>query len=150
MIRENAVIADVLASVLTCIVCLSFYTAAQRVSFLGTDEEEEVRRLYGSGFAMKLATERRNAGLEVSEVADISIPSYEEHLISSQDDLQKKAKLRQTFSTLTLSQKNILTMRFYKGMSYEDIASQLGITKRTVYNQIHTVIKKIRQAINEH
>lgn len=33
----------------------------QRVSFLGTDEEEEVRRLYGSGFAMRLATERRMA-----------------------------------------------------------------------------------------
>uniref|UniRef100_A0A6U9XID0 Proteasome maturation factor UMP1 n=1 Tax=Pseudo-nitzschia australis TaxID=44445 RepID=A0A6U9XID0_9STRA len=33
--------------------------AAQRISFMGTDEEEEVRRLYGSGFAMKLATERR-------------------------------------------------------------------------------------------
>jgi len=35
--------------------------AAQRVSFLGTTEEEEVRRLYGCGFAMKLATERRMA-----------------------------------------------------------------------------------------
>lgn len=35
--------------------------AVQRVSFLGTDEEEEVRRLYGSGFAMRLATERRMA-----------------------------------------------------------------------------------------
>ncbi|VEU39185.1 unnamed protein product [Pseudo-nitzschia multistriata] len=35
--------------------------AAQRISFMGTDEEEEVRRLYGSGFAMKLATERRAA-----------------------------------------------------------------------------------------
>eukprot|EP00532_Pseudo-nitzschia_australis_P007611 CAMPEP_0168178974 /NCGR_PEP_ID=MMETSP0139_2-20121125/9513_1 /TAXON_ID=44445 /ORGANISM="Pseudo-nitzschia australis, Strain 10249 10 AB" /LENGTH=187 /DNA_ID=CAMNT_0008098607 /DNA_START=80 /DNA_END=643 /DNA_ORIENTATION=+ len=34
-------------------------SAAQRISFMGTDEEEEVRRLYGSGFAMKLATERR-------------------------------------------------------------------------------------------
>ena len=32
-----------------------------RTSFLGTPEEEEVRRLYGSGFAMKLATERRMA-----------------------------------------------------------------------------------------
>lgn len=35
--------------------------AAQRVSFLGTDEEEEIRYLYGSGFAMRLATERRVA-----------------------------------------------------------------------------------------
>lgn len=35
--------------------------AVQRISFMGTEEEEEVRRLYGSGFAMKLATERRLA-----------------------------------------------------------------------------------------
>ena len=38
-----------------------FGIAMQRVSFVGTNEEEEVRRLYGSGFAMKLATERRLA-----------------------------------------------------------------------------------------
>ncbi|KAG7361713.1 proteasome maturation factor UMP1 [Nitzschia inconspicua] len=35
--------------------------ASTRISFLGTEEEEEVRRLYGTGFAMKLATERRMA-----------------------------------------------------------------------------------------
>lgn len=33
--------------------------AIQRISFTGTAEEEETRRMYGSGFAMKLATERR-------------------------------------------------------------------------------------------
>jgi len=50
--------------------------ASQRVSFLGTDEEEEVRRLYGSGFAMKLATERRMAN-EMGTVGSIAggIPS---------------------------------------------------------------------------
>jgi hypothetical protein len=37
------------------------FTAAHRASFVGTAEEEDVRRLYGSGFAMKLATERRMA-----------------------------------------------------------------------------------------
>lgn len=35
--------------------------ATSKSSFMGTKEEEEVRRLYGSGFAMKLATERRLA-----------------------------------------------------------------------------------------
>ena len=38
---------------------LLYYSAAQRISFLGTDNEEEVRQLYGSGFAMRLATERQ-------------------------------------------------------------------------------------------
>jgi hypothetical protein len=54
----------------------SFSLAATRVSFLGTDEEEEVRRLYGSGFAMKLATERRMAS-ELGSINSIGggIPS---------------------------------------------------------------------------
>jgi hypothetical protein len=49
-------------------------TATQRVSFLGTDEEEEVRRLYGSAFAMKLATERRMAN-EIGGSIGGGIPS---------------------------------------------------------------------------
>jgi hypothetical protein len=43
---------------------LPFYPisiAAYQVSFLGTSQEESVRRIYGAGFAMQLATERRNA-----------------------------------------------------------------------------------------
>ncbi|MEM9916546.1 MAG: sigma-70 family RNA polymerase sigma factor [Bacteroidota bacterium] len=96
----------------------------------------------------KTASKRRKEALEVSEVADISIPSYEEMLINNQEDLRTKSRLRKTFSSLSLSQKTILTMRFYKSLSYEEIADQLGITKRTVYNQIHSAIKKIREALS--
>mmetsp|Transcript_25217 Transcript_25217/g.62139 ORF Transcript_25217/g.62139 Transcript_25217/m.62139 type:complete len:139 (-) Transcript_25217:79-495(-) len=35
--------------------------ATQKVSFFGTTEEEEVRRMYGAGMAMRMATERRMA-----------------------------------------------------------------------------------------
>merc|ERR1711935_1213923 len=35
--------------------------ATHKVSFLGSTEEEEVRRMYGAGMAMRLATERRVA-----------------------------------------------------------------------------------------
>jgi hypothetical protein len=37
------------------------FTATNRLSFLGSDEDQEVRRLYGSGLAMRLATERNMA-----------------------------------------------------------------------------------------
>jgi hypothetical protein len=43
-------------------------------SFLGMDEEEEARRLYGSGFAMKLATERRIAA-EMGNIGVAGMPS---------------------------------------------------------------------------
>ena len=41
--------------------CYVQTTATQRLSFVGTNEEQEVRRLYGSGLAMRLATERKVA-----------------------------------------------------------------------------------------
>ena len=60
------------------LICLNIVplliSATQRVSFLGTDEEEEVRRLYGSGFAMKLATERRMAQ-DTSSMVAAGIPT---------------------------------------------------------------------------
>jgi hypothetical protein len=40
---------------------LYYVTATHRISFLGTNDEEEVRRMYGAGMAMHLATERRTA-----------------------------------------------------------------------------------------
>lgn len=50
------------------------FVATQRVSFLGTDEEEEARRLYGAGFAMTLATERRMA-MDSHSVVAAGIPT---------------------------------------------------------------------------
>lgn len=41
---------------------------------MGTDEEEEVRHLYGSGFAMQLATERRLAQ-DTSTMTAAGIPT---------------------------------------------------------------------------
>jgi hypothetical protein len=45
-------------SPIDCFIFINSFTAAQRVSFVGRAEEEDVRRLYGSGFALKLATGR--------------------------------------------------------------------------------------------
>lgn len=75
---------------------------------------------------------------------EIAIPSYEEVLISKQQSLQQSLQMKEALEHLSTSQKTILTMRFYRSMSYDDIASKLGITKRTVYNQIHDSIKKMR------
>eukprot|EP00980_Cylindrotheca_fusiformis_P011138 scaffold2557_cov121-Cylindrotheca_fusiformis.AAC.21 len=48
--------------------------ATHRISFLGTDEEEEVRQMYGAGMAMRLATERRTA-LEMGSRGVPGLPS---------------------------------------------------------------------------
>ncbi|GLR17783.1 DNA-directed RNA polymerase sigma-70 factor [Portibacter lacus] len=79
-----------------------------------------------------------------ANVLEISVPSYEELLINQQSSLQESLSVKEALSQLSKSQKTIMTMRFYRSMSYEDIAAKLGITKRTVYNQVHDAMKKMK------
>ena len=81
------------------------------------------------------------------EVFDISIPSYEDALVKKQDSIQLSIKLRHVLELLTPSQRTVLTLRFYRGLSYEEIADKMGITKRTVYNQVHDAMKKLKKEI---
>ncbi len=63
-----------------------FAVGTQRVSFLGTDEEEEVRHLYGSGFAMMLATERRMAqGSYTMAAAGIPASNMMQEILTGND-----------------------------------------------------------------
>lgn len=80
----------------------------------------------------------------ISKLVEISVPSYEEILIKKQTSLQDAIAMKKALATLTSSQKNIMTMRFYRSMSYEEIATKLDISKRTIYNQIHDAMKKLR------
>lgn len=78
---------------------------------------------------------------------EISTPSYEEVLINKQNSLQTSLLLKSAFQSLTQSQRTIMTMRFYRSMSYEEISQKLNITTRTVYNQVHDAVKRMRVAM---
>lgn len=60
----------------------SVSSATQQISFLGTDEEEEARRLYGSGFAMQLATERR---MDLTSAAGIPTSNLMQDILTGND-----------------------------------------------------------------
>ncbi len=40
-------------------------------------------------------------------------------------------------------------MRFYEGLSYEEIVQRTGLTHRTVYNKVHEAIKKLRLGLDK-
>ncbi len=80
--------------------------------------------------------------------ADVSKElSYEELLIRSQDDLNRQASIQKALASLSPTQRKILKLRFFEGLSYEEIASATNTSKRTVYNQIHEAIKRIRKYV---
>ncbi len=73
--------------------------------------------------------------------------SYEELLIRSQENSDLQLNIQNALASLSPTQRKVLKLRFYEGLSYEEIASATNTSKRTVYNQIHEAIKRIRKYV---
>ena len=74
-------------------------------------------------------------------------PSYEDILIESQEEEAKKWMVKNLLKKLTPRQKEFINLRYFEGLSIEQIASMKEITARTIYNTLHTAIKKLRSEL---
>lgn len=70
--------------------------------------------------------------------------SYEEYLIQAQTDLDIKNDLVKAFALLTKREKQLLQMKFFEDLDYDEIAQRCNISKRTVYNVIHDGLKTLK------
>ncbi|HRB07958.1 MAG TPA: sigma-70 family RNA polymerase sigma factor [Niabella sp.] len=68
----------------------------------------------------------------------------EEYLIHKHDQANISATLKSLISTLPERQKELIVLRFYEGLSYEEIVTRTGLTQRTVYNKIYEALKKLK------
>lgn len=71
--------------------------------------------------------------------------SMEDIIISSDADREKKSKLHRALSNLTSRQKLILELRFYEGLSYEQIADRLSMNYQSVNNLAFRTILNLRR-----
>jgi RNA polymerase sigma-70 factor (ECF subfamily) len=72
---------------------------------------------------------------------------YEEIIIRVQDDQELKAKLQQAIKKLTPRQMQLIQLRFFEGMSYEQIASHTSQSVKTAYNTIYDAVKMLRKLL---
>lgn len=70
--------------------------------------------------------------------------SYEDYIIHFQEDESLRAAMHHSIQALPARQKELLVLRFYDNLSYEEIASKSSLSVRTVYNKIHLALKKLR------
>ncbi len=86
--------------------------------------------------------------ISISEIThQLSTASYETLLIKFQSEKIQQAKLQNALAQLPDQQKEMLKLRFYEGMNYEDIAKESGKSKQTVYNQIYEAVKKLKKIL---
>ncbi|WP_316824103.1 RNA polymerase sigma factor [Pedobacter miscanthi] len=73
----------------------------------------------------------------------LEIP-YEELIVKIQSDELVKASLLAALEKLTPQQRKLIQLRFYDGLSYEEVAKISQLTVRTAYNTIYTALKYLR------
>lgn len=73
--------------------------------------------------------------------------SYEYLLIELQEGEERRGRVGAALKSLTRMQRQIIRLKFYEGQSYEQIAAQLQLKPRTVYNHVYTAISTLRAAM---
>jgi RNA polymerase sigma-70 factor (ECF subfamily) len=69
---------------------------------------------------------------------------YETFIIATQKDEMIKEALQQAIASLPRRQRQLLQLRYYEQMGYEEIADKTSLSVRTVYNKLHEALKKLR------
>ncbi len=74
--------------------------------------------------------------------------SYEELLIRNISSEELQFKLHEALEKLTNKQKQVIKMKFFEGLSYEEIAEITSSKHRTIYNQVHEALKILKNHIS--
>ncbi len=95
----------------------------------------------------QLAKERK--GLTVASPRIDSEASCETKLIEEQTQEENTQKLKKALQQLSPRQQEIVFLKFYKNLSYEEIAALTSLKVRTVYNTIHQALESMRHLITQ-
>jgi len=73
----------------------------------------------------------------------------EENLIRKDDHRHLSTLLLNHLNTLPSRQKELIVLRFYEGLTYDEITERTGLTHRTVYNKIHEALKTLKANLDK-
>lgn len=71
--------------------------------------------------------------------------SYEELLLLNESVDEKRKKLQTELGSLTPTQREILKMLYYEGLTHDEIAEYTSSSKRTVYNHIYQAFETLKK-----
>lgn len=113
-------------------------------------EARDIRNYLVTSFLRKLSADwkksRRTGELHVvwTNASEDTQPNPEEKLVNKDQQSQLGAILSSKINELPNRQKELIELRFYEGLNYEEIVQKTGLSHRTVYNKIHEGIKKLK------
>ena len=82
----------------------------------------------------------------IDNFSDNVLP-YEDLLIAFQQSEEKKDKLSAALKKLTKKQLEVIRLKYFENLSYEEIAVKTSRTQRTVYNLVYEAIHHLRECM---
>ena len=83
--------------------------------------------------------------VEITEEYNFTIEfSHETALVNQQFTLEQEARLKQAIDKLSKNQREIIFLKFYAGLSYEEIAILMAINYQSVKNLMFRSMKTLR------
>ncbi len=94
-----------------------------------------------------LIQRQEKSNLQSSETTDREEICYETLLIAFQQSEEKKEQLWKALESLTKNQMEIIRLKFYENLSYEDISQRTSLTTRTVYNIVYEAMRRLKESM---
>ncbi len=73
--------------------------------------------------------------------------SYEEVMILQETNETTKAQLQQALNVLSPRQKEIIILKYFEELTYNEICERTGLQVDTLYKILHEAIKKLRMVL---
>jgi len=74
-------------------------------------------------------------------------PSPEDFLIADQSDLEMRLKVRKALDKLPKRQRELIILKYYEELSYEEIGLKTSLSIRTIYNKLYEAIKFLKKEV---
>jgi RNA polymerase sigma factor (sigma-70 family) len=81
---------------------------------------------------------------------DESVPfeiSFDSQLILNEDEQQQQKTIKEVLAKLPARQREIIFLRFYDGLSYEEIADIMGINVNSTYKLLYKALESLKQSL---
>lgn len=122
------------------------------------EEAKNVKSYIITSFLRKLTYDwkksEKSSGLQVvwNNFSEDPLPNPEEKLIRKDEQNHLFKLLMTHINELPNRQKELIVLKFYEGLSCEEIVQRTGLSHRTVYNKIHEALKKLKldMVANQH
>lgn len=92
---------------------------------------------------IRLSQKHHKAAGELAETTDTYQWSYEDYIVALQTTDEIRQKIRKAIANLTPRQKELIELRYFEGLSIEELSTRTGIAAKTVYNTLATALKSL-------